>query len=227
MKKLLFAFCMLTFSLGMMAQEDKPKSNWIVGEQESSFPGQMIKYAVCQSPTVIKGEKGDITVSLNVMEFRGNTSYFFKSTGEDFKVDYNVTQRVLLQVDDESENFYALEGSNNYTSNSLKFPSGSAGIVGFASALTLLLINRKRFKTVFAWFGLLLLLLVNLCLSAPSLALVSKCSKARHLYPMEFRPSIGDEENGCEHKREDGLYYVFLKHRLRYVCGYNSWNRRQ
>ena len=113
---------MLTFSLGMMAQEEKPKSNWIVGEQESSFPGQMIKYAVCQSPTVIKGEKGDITVSLNIMEFRDNTSYFFKSTGEDFKVDYNVTQRVLLQMDDESENFYALEGSNNHTSNTLKFP---------------------------------------------------------------------------------------------------------
>jgi len=141
MKKLLFAFCMLTFSMGMMAQEEKPKSNWIVGEQESSFPGQMIKYAVCQSPTVIKGEKGDITVSLNVMEFRGNTSYFFKSTGEDFKVDYNVTQRVLLQMDDESENFYALEGSNNHTSNTLKFPSGS-----YQNKFKKLLKNGKKLK---------------------------------------------------------------------------------
>ena len=125
MKKLIFALCLLTFSMGMMAQEEKPKSNWVTGEQESSFPGQMIKYAVCLSPTVIKGQKGDITVSLNIMEFRDNTNYFFKSTGEDFKVDYNVTQRVLLQMDDESENFYALEGSNNHTSNTLKFPNGS------------------------------------------------------------------------------------------------------
>ncbi len=122
MKKLIFALCLLTFSMGMMAQEEKPKSNWVTGEQESSFPGQMIKYAVCLSPTVIKGQKGDITVSLNIMEFRDNTNYFFKSTGEDFKVDYNVTQRVLLQFDDDSENFYALEGSNNHTSNTLKFP---------------------------------------------------------------------------------------------------------
>ncbi len=122
MKKLIFSICLLTFSIGMMAQEEKPKSNWIVGEQESSFPGQMIKFAVCQSPTVVKGQKGDITVSLNIMEFRDETTYFLKSTGEDFKVDYNVTQRVLLQFDDDSENFYALEGSNNHSSNSLKFP---------------------------------------------------------------------------------------------------------
>jgi len=121
MKKLLFAICMITFSFAMFAQEEKPK-NWIVGEQESSFPGQMIKYAVCMSPTVIKGRVNDITVSLNIMEFRGNTSYFLKSTGEDFKVDHNITQRVLLKFDDESENFYALEGSNNHTSNTLKFP---------------------------------------------------------------------------------------------------------
>ena len=37
MKKLLFAFCMLTFSLGMMAQEDKPKSNWIVSKMQQQL----------------------------------------------------------------------------------------------------------------------------------------------------------------------------------------------
>ena len=75
MKKLIFSICLLAFSIGMMAQEEKPKSNWIVGEQESSFPGQMIKYAVCQSPTVVKGQKGNITVSLNIMEFRDETAF--------------------------------------------------------------------------------------------------------------------------------------------------------
>ena len=140
MKKLLIAICLLTFSIGMIAQEEKPKPNWIVGEQESSFPGQMIKFAVCQSPTVVKGQKGDITVSLNIMEFRGETNYFIKATGEDFKVDYNVTQRVLLKFDDDSENFYALEGSNNHSSPTLKFPGS------YRNKFKKLLKNGKKLK---------------------------------------------------------------------------------
>lgn len=97
-----------------------------------------------------------------------------------------------------------------------------AGLVGFASALTLLLINRKRFKTVFAWFGLLLLLLVNLCLSAPSLALVSKCSKARYLYPMEFRPSIGEEENGYYKMTHNDWEFIFLLRKPMYISFFRT-----
>ena len=44
-------------------------------------------------------------------------------------------------MDDESENFYALEGSNNHTSNTLKFPSGS-----YQNKFKKLLKNGKKLK---------------------------------------------------------------------------------
>ena len=122
MKKLLLTLCMTAATICAFAQE-KPKSNWVTGEQESSFPGQMIKYAICTSSAVAKGEKGDVSVSINIMEFRGNTTYFLKSTGEDFKVDHNSTQRVYIQFDDGAERQYTTEGNGNSTkaSNTLKF----------------------------------------------------------------------------------------------------------
>lgn len=120
MKRLICAMCMLTAALCMSAQEES-KPAWITGEQESSFPGEMIEYAVSQSPTVIEGENGPITVSLNAMIFRGALRYFFSSKGENFVVDNLQTQKVLLQIDDQRATNYSLVGNNSYTSNTLNF----------------------------------------------------------------------------------------------------------
>ncbi len=120
MKKLLSTICMLTLALSLSAQE-ATNSGWIIGEQESSFPGEMIQYAVCPATKAVEGKDGDITVSLNAMIFRGVTKYFFSSKGDNFKVDNLLTQRVVIKVDDEKSSQFALSGNNNYTSNTLTF----------------------------------------------------------------------------------------------------------
>lgn len=111
---------MLTLALSLSAQE-ATNSGWIIGEQESSFPGEMILYAVCPATKAVEGKDGDITVSLNAMIFRGVTKYFFSSKGDNFKVDNLLTQRVVIKVDDEKSSQFALSGNNNYTSNTLTF----------------------------------------------------------------------------------------------------------
>jgi hypothetical protein len=71
-----------------------------------------------------------------------------------------------------------------------------AGLVGFASALTVLIINRKQLKTVFAWFGLLLLLLVNSGLILPISAFVSTINRTyQYPHPTVFdRADVSDED---------------------------------
>ncbi|MBR2693804.1 MAG: hypothetical protein IKE69_06285 [Thermoguttaceae bacterium] len=49
-----------------------------------------------------------------------------------------------------------------------------AGLVGLASAVALLIINRKQKKSPLVWFALLLLILVNFCVNAPTLVLLFK-----------------------------------------------------
>ena len=68
----------------------------------------------------------------NKVRFGLKNCYYAKATfDEDGNVTYGKPVRlpgavsIGLDPEGESENFYALEGSNNYTSNSLKFPSGS------------------------------------------------------------------------------------------------------
>lgn len=122
MKKLLSTICMLALALSMSAQETADNA-WIVGEQESSFPGEMIQYAVCPATKAAEGKDGQITVSLNAMIFRGVTKYFFSSKGDNFTVDNLITQRILVKVDDEKSVMFPLTGNNNYTSNTLTFDS--------------------------------------------------------------------------------------------------------
>lgn len=120
MKTFICTICALAFAMSMTAQEES-KNGWVVGEQESSFPGEMIEYAVSQALETVEGEDGPIVVSLNAMIFRGALRYFFSTKGENFVVDHLQTQKVLLHIDDQRATNYALVGNNTYTSNSLSF----------------------------------------------------------------------------------------------------------
>ncbi|MBQ4276898.1 MAG: hypothetical protein IJ139_04395 [Bacteroidaceae bacterium] len=120
MKTIICTICALAFAMSMTAQEEN-KTGWVVGEQESSFPGEMIEYAVSQARETIEGEDGPIVVSLNAMIFRGALRYFLSSKGENFVVDHLQMQRVLINIDDGRATNYALVGNNTYTSNSLTF----------------------------------------------------------------------------------------------------------
>ncbi len=68
-----------------------------------------------------------------------------------------------------------------------------AGPIGFFSALTLLIINRKRLETFRSWFGLVFLLLINFLFNAVTLASASWYSR-HYLEPckLEFRPPLSD-----------------------------------
>lgn len=111
---------MLTFSIGMFAQE-AAKSNWTVGSQESSFPGEIIKYAVCPCTNVIEGKADPITVTLRVMIFKGKTTYMLVSKGDEFIIDDIQSQKVLIKFDDEKASNYSLVGNNTYSATTLVF----------------------------------------------------------------------------------------------------------
>lgn len=126
MKNLLFTLCMFLFSAGAFAQDEAAASNWITGEQESSYPGQTIKYAVCQSSMIPEGSEEPVMVSLNVMIFRGNLNFFLSVKGDLFVVENMEdisTQKTLIQFDDAKSNRYPLVGDNNYTAQKLSFQS--------------------------------------------------------------------------------------------------------
>lgn len=120
MKTIFTTICALCIAVCMSAQ-DEPKAGWVAGEQESSFPGEMIEYAVCQANQAFEGEGGIVTVALNMMIFRSNVRYFLSSKGENFVVDNMQTQRVLINTDDNRATNYALAGNNTFTSNTLSF----------------------------------------------------------------------------------------------------------
>ena len=83
----------------------------------------------------------------------------------------------------------------------------SAGLVGFISALTLVIVNRKQLKSVFAWFGLLLILLVNFGISLPVFSAANRYyHRNRYLDFIEFCPSFKERETG------------------RYEMTHNDWN---
>ena len=74
---------------------------------------------------------------------------------------------------------FMAEGLTNWWTACFAFLSMSlflgAGLVGLASALALLIINRKRPMSPLVWCGLPLLLLINFCLNLPVLSLIVSC----------------------------------------------------
>ncbi len=127
MKNVILTLCMFMCTVALSAQQDSTTAPaWVTGEQESSFPGQTIKYAVTQSAMAIEDCDEPLIVSLNVMIFRGNVNYFLSVKGDLFVVE-NVqdisVQKVLVQFDNNKYNSYPLVGDNNYTASKLSFQS--------------------------------------------------------------------------------------------------------
>lgn len=126
MKNLIATLCMLVISLGLQAQDESTPNNWITGEQESSFPGETIKYAICQSTQEFEGQATPVTVSINAMIFKGVSNFFLSVKGDEFIIEniesINV-QKVLIQFDDNKAVNYPLVGDNTYSASKLQFES--------------------------------------------------------------------------------------------------------
>ncbi len=127
MKNVILTLCMFMCTVLLYAQQDSTAAPaWVTGEQESSFPGQTIKYAVTQSVMAVEGSDEPLVVSLNVMIFRGNVNYFLSVKGDLFVVE-NIqdisVQKTLVRFDDNKYNAYPLVGDNNYTASKLSFQS--------------------------------------------------------------------------------------------------------
>lgn len=89
-----------------------------------------------------------------------------------------------------------------------------AGPLGFFSALTLMIINRKRLKSFWCWFGLVFLLLINFLFNAVTLASASWFSR-HYLEPckLEFRPPLSDTSPERLRKMNDDDWNVIYNTR--------------
>lgn len=127
MKNVILTLCMFMCTVALSAQQDSTTApTWITGEQESSFPGQTIKYAVTQSVMSVEGSDEPLTVSLNVMIFRGTVNYFLSVKGDQFVLENSqdiMVQKALVRFDDNKNNAYPLVGDNSLTTTKLSFQS--------------------------------------------------------------------------------------------------------